>query len=888
MNPTDRPYVLHGFDVSYFTAKARAALRYKQLYLEEKRANVRWILEQTGHAFIPVVTTPEGEVWQDTSEILDALEARHPDPPLLPRTPVHRIVCALLEVFADEVMLTAAMHTRWGTEEGEALTRRRFGAMTGSLEQGNRAADQMVKGRFAVGATPEAGPAIDEHLTAMLAALSAHFETQDFVLGDRMSVADCALMGPIYAHFYTDLVSRRLLLETALPVVRWIEYCTMPGADDQGDWFADDALPAPLVEVLRTFGRDGAPLLIRLAEVIEAWADEHAVVGETPPRAVGVAVAAARGDPHARCPGLLPLDAAADSRSLPGPLGHRSRPGRFRSRRDRVGARSRLHSEASAREEGLRSRLRRVAPLRQRKRIRSTTRMNALRRLRSALGFVSTFGRAVPSALRYGPDRRIDFSDALAEHFQRRPDQPALISESSRMSWGDLDRFANRVANWAIGRGLSRGDVVALLMENRAEYVAIWLGLSRAGVVTALLNTNLTGDRLAHCMREARTAHLIVGSELAEGAASALTELDTKPEILLASFDSEADAKAATLLESTSFDAACEAAGEAAVPDSVRSARRGGDGLFYIYTSGTTGLPKAARVSHSKALTAGTGCWKFQGLTPADRLYCCLPLYHSAGGMLATAGILLAGGTLVTARKFSASRFWSDCVQHDITVFQYIGELCRYMLNSPTHPDENRHRIRTAMGNGLRPEVWGPFVDRFKIPRIVEFYGATEGNMMLLNHEGRIGAVGYLPSLLQKAQGIRIARFDVVEESVIRGADGFCVPADFDEPGELLIKINATQRFEGYTNEEASKKKILTDVFESGDAYFRTGDLLRVDRDDYFYFVDRIGDTFRWKERTCRRTRSPRFFRSSRGWKRRTCTVSRCLARTVGPGWPRS
>ena len=473
--------------------------------------------------------------------------------------------------------------------------------------------------------------------------------------------------------------------------------------------------------------------------------------------------------------------------------------------------------------------------------------MNALRRLRSALGFVSTFGRAVPSALRYGPDRRIDFSDALAEHFQRRPDQPALISESSRMSWGDLDRFANRVANWAIGRGLSRGDVVALLMENRAEYVAIWLGLSRAGVVTALLNTNLTGDRLAHCMREARTAHLIVGSELAEGAASALTELDMKPETLLASFDSEADAKAATLLESTSFDAACEAAGEAAVPDSVRQARRGGDGLFYIYTSGTTGLPKAARVSHSKALTAGTGCWKFQGLTPADRLYCCLPLYHSAGGMLATAGILLAGGTLVTARKFSASRFWSDCVQHDITVFQYIGELCRYMLNSPTHPDENRHRIRTAMGNGLRPEVWGPFVDRFKIPRIVEFYGATEGNMMLLNHEGRIGAVGYLPSLLQKAQGIRIARFDVVEESVIRGADGFCVPADFDEPGELLIKINATQRFEGYTNEEASKKKILTDVFESGDAYFRTGDLLRVDRDDYFYFVDRIGDTFRWK-----------------------------------------
>ncbi|MCR9093189.1 MAG: AMP-binding protein [bacterium] len=473
--------------------------------------------------------------------------------------------------------------------------------------------------------------------------------------------------------------------------------------------------------------------------------------------------------------------------------------------------------------------------------------MNALRRVSRALGFVSAFGRVVPSALRFGPQRRVEFSDSLAEHFQRRPDQPALVGESSRMTWGELDRHANRVANWALGQGLERGDVVALLMENRAEYVATWLGLSRVGVVTALLNTHLTGDRLAHCIREAGADYLIVGSELAEGAASVLPELETKPTILLASFDDASDAKAATLLEATSFDAACEAAGDAAVPESVRAARTGADGLFYIYTSGTTGLPKAARVSHSKAMTAAVGCWKFQSLTPADRLYCCLPLYHSAGGMLAAGGILMAGGTLVIARRFSASRFWSDCVQHEVTVFQYIGELCRYLLNSPTHPDENRHRIRTAMGNGLRPEVWGPFVERFKIPRIVEFYGATEGNMMLLNHDSRVGAIGYLPPLLRKAQGIQVARFDVVEEAVIRGEDGFCTPADFDEPGELLMKINATQRFEGYTNEEASKKKILTDVFEKGDAYFRTGDLLRLDRDGYFYFVDRIGDTFRWK-----------------------------------------
>ncbi|MEM9175825.1 MAG: long-chain-acyl-CoA synthetase [Myxococcota bacterium] len=473
--------------------------------------------------------------------------------------------------------------------------------------------------------------------------------------------------------------------------------------------------------------------------------------------------------------------------------------------------------------------------------------MNALRRLRRDMGFVSTFGRGLGPALRAAPARRVEFSDALAEHFQRRPDQPALIGEASRMTWGELDRFANRVANWALGQGLERGDVVALLMENRAEYVATWIGLSRVGVVTALLNTNLVGDRLAHCIREADTRYMIVGSELAEGAASAMPELETKPALLIASFDAEADEKAASLLEATSFDAACDAAGDGPVPEPVRAARKGADDLFYIYTSGTTGLPKAAHVSHSKAMTAGTGCWKFQGLTPADKLYCCLPLYHSAGGMMATCGILMAGGTLVIARKFSASRFWSDCVQHEITVFQYIGELCRYLLNSPPHPDENRHRIRTALGNGLRPEVWGPFAERFKLPKIIEFYGATEGNMILLNHEGRVGAIGYLPAFLRKAQGVVIARFDVVEETVVRGDDGFCIEADLEEPGELLMKINATQRFEGYTNEEASKKKILRDVFEKGDAYFRTGDLLKLDEDGFFYFVDRIGDTFRWK-----------------------------------------
>lgn len=291
MSATERPYVLHGFDVSYFTAKARSALRYKRVFLEEKRANLRLILDKTGMAFIPIVTTPEGETWQDTSEIIDRLEALHPEPPLCPKGPVQHVVDRIIELFADEFALTTAMHTRWGSEEREALTRRRFGAMTGSIEQGNRAADQMVKARYAVGATPESARAIEAHLEDWLAALSAHFDANDFVFGDRMALADCALMGPIYAHFYTDLLSRKRLLETAVPVVRWIEYCMMPGAEDQGNWFADDAIPDTLREVLSVMGRDGVPMLLALAATIENWADEHAAIGETPPRVVGKASA---------------------------------------------------------------------------------------------------------------------------------------------------------------------------------------------------------------------------------------------------------------------------------------------------------------------------------------------------------------------------------------------------------------------------------------------------------------------------------------------------------------------------------------------------------------------------------------------------------------------
>ncbi|MCP4038024.1 MAG: long-chain-acyl-CoA synthetase [bacterium] len=481
--------------------------------------------------------------------------------------------------------------------------------------------------------------------------------------------------------------------------------------------------------------------------------------------------------------------------------------------------------------------------------------MSIVANTRNDFEFLRSFLPLLASLSKIVGARPVDYSDTLERHFRERPDQPVLIGEASAMTWGELDTFANRVAHWALSQGLARGDVVALLMENRPEFIGTWLGLSRVGVVSALFNTNLSGERLAHCAREAGTRHWIVGVELAEAAGSALGELAEAPQVFVAGTELEPVADPASIpavlsravARAEPFDALCAAARATAIDPGVRKGRLASDGIFLIYTSGTTGLPKAAKISHTKAIAAGLCTSKFQRLTPDDRGYCCLPLYHTAGGLLSAGGALLSGGSLVVVRKFSTKRFWSDCTRHRVTWFQYIGELCRYLLNSPADGDERRHVIRSIAGNGLRPEVWGPFQERFQIPRILEMYGATEGSLPLLNASGRLGAVGQLPRLLRKVLGFEIVRFDVEHEDVVRGADGFCQRCGFDEPGELLVRITNKTPFEGYTNEGATRKKVLRNVFAQGDAYFRTGDLLRLDSGGFYYFVDRIGDTFRWK-----------------------------------------
>ncbi|XP_063415991.1 long-chain fatty acid transport protein 6-like [Mytilus trossulus] len=435
----------------------------------------------------------------------------------------------------------------------------------------------------------------------------------------------------------------------------------------------------------------------------------------------------------------------------------------------------------------------------------------------------------------------IDLFERTADKFCHKP---MIIHKGKPYSFTEVDKMANKVANVALGLGLKQGDTVAILIYNEPAFVWTWFGFEKIGVEVAFLNFNQRKKPLLHSIisSEAKAVFFNSGPELYAAIEDIAEDLEN---IDLYTFDSSGVEIPSRFRR---LDLELKAAPEDRIPRSMRSNVTVMSTNCLIFTSGTTGLPKPVIVTHLKCLFAGFLLAYRTSTTSDDILYTCLPLYHSAGSMFGVGSIRRYGITMVLSERFSASRFFQECRQHNVTVIQYIGEMCRYLVNTPKSANDTDHLVTAAIGNGLRKDIWSEFQSRFKVDNIIEIYGATELSFGFGNLFNEVGATGRITPLLKMLLPIAFIKFDSDANEPVRNGKGRCVPVDTGEPGLLIIRFDKRMPTEGYKNkEEENKRRFLYNVFKDGDKYINSGDLLFIDKDYYVYFYDRLGDTFRWK-----------------------------------------
>ncbi|KAJ6656994.1 hypothetical protein lerEdw1_002995 [Lerista edwardsae] len=451
--------------------------------------------------------------------------------------------------------------------------------------------------------------------------------------------------------------------------------------------------------------------------------------------------------------------------------------------------------------------------------------------------------------------RALRGSGSLAQRFGRlaraRPERLFVRCEERSFTYGQAERESNRVANalrgWpgssegGGGGPLLPGHTVALLVGNEPDFIWAWIGLAKLGVVPAFLGTALRRGALLHCLRACGARGLLVAHDLFSAVEPILPDLEETGVVVWALGAGPYPPGVVSLR------GLLEEASDEPVPAHLSTPGSLSETCLYIFTSGTTGLPKAARISHLKSIMC-LGFYSLVGASSSDVIYVALPLYHMSGSLLGIVGTLGIGATCVLKRKFSASQFWPDCRRYGVTVFQYIGELCRYLVNQPQGPGEREHSLRMAVGSGLRPDVWRKFLQRFGDLRVVETYGMTEGNVTFFNYIGAIGAVGRASWIYKLFCPFELVRFDVFQGTPLRDAAGRCLRVAPGEPGLLIAPVTQQAPFQGYAGgRELSEAKLLHGVFVDGDTYFNTGDLMVQDAQDFISFWDRTGDTFRWK-----------------------------------------
>ncbi|CAH1796472.1 unnamed protein product [Owenia fusiformis] len=433
--------------------------------------------------------------------------------------------------------------------------------------------------------------------------------------------------------------------------------------------------------------------------------------------------------------------------------------------------------------------------------------------------------------------------DLFEEAVRKDPNKVFLKYAEQVYTYKQADENANKISHCLKELGLQKGDILSLMMFNEPAFIWIYLGALKIGVKVAFLNYNLRAKSLLHSLDVSGGKILIIGAEneLIKAIQDIKGPLENNSIPVYISGTSDPPPGFISLTNMY-----CNASKEP-ISATEREGVKVTDPACFIYTSGTTGLPKAAIVTHARCLR-GSLVGSYADMAANDVFYIVMPLYHSASNLIAFGGVIASGATIVLRNKFSARCFWDDCRNYDVTIIQYIGEICRYLVAQPKNSQDGIHKIRVAYGNGLRSDIWQEFKDRFKIPRILEFYAATEGNAGFLNIDNKFGSVGRLSPLLQKIFPVEFVKYDIEQGAAVRDSNGRCIKAEKGEAGLMVCKIKKDSEFDGYKGQASlTNSKILQDVLVPGDQYFNSGDLFTRDDMYFIYFKDRIGDTFRFK-----------------------------------------
>ncbi|RFS33947.1 long-chain-acyl-CoA synthetase [Acinetobacter cumulans] len=429
---------------------------------------------------------------------------------------------------------------------------------------------------------------------------------------------------------------------------------------------------------------------------------------------------------------------------------------------------------------------------------------------------------------------------AFEKAVKRNPNGMALLFEEQKYTYTELNQWANQISHYYLSLGAKKGDVIAVMIENRSELVACIVALAKIGVTAALVNTSQVGKVLAHSINLVNPIAVIVGEECRVAVDEIRNDLSVAPERLHWFADQ------ATLIDAGKAPKGFQNLAQLIEqfpkfnPPTTQSVK-GKDGLFYIYTSGTTGLPKAVIFTNSRWTLAYGTYGHILNLTPDDVMYVTLPLYHATGTVVCWCGVIAGAATLAIRRKYSTSSFWKDVQKFDASAIGYVGELCRYLMDAPPSDLEKGHRVTKMIGNGMRPNIWDKFKERFGIEEVLELYASSEGNVGFSNVFNFDNTVGFSPT------PYAVIQFDKEKNEPIRNKKGWCIKVKKGEVGLLVGKITRRSPFDGYTDPEKNKSVIIKDMFKHGDAYFNTGDLVRDIGFRHAQFVDRLGDTFRWK-----------------------------------------